>query len=77
MLLSTVTVDGRTRHDGLLTLFDCVVAVAVGVVGHVSEQRVVRVRVLGAQAVGVHGSVCAASPCEFAWKVRHRLGTLR
>ncbi len=51
----------------LLTLFDGVIAVAVGVVGHVSEQRVVGVRVLGAQAVGVCSRVCASSPCEFAW----------
>lgn len=75
--MSTVTVSRRARHGGLLTLFDGVVAVAVGVVGHVSEQGVVRVRVLGAQAVGVRGGVGAASPCEFAWKVRHRLGTFR
>lgn len=53
----------------LLTLSDGVIAVAVGVVGHVSEQRVVGMRVFGAQAVGVCSCVCAAPPCEFAWKV--------
>lgn len=51
-----------------VTLFDGVVAVAVGVVGHVSQQGVVRVRVLGAQAVGIRGRVRAAPPRELAWK---------
>lgn len=53
------------RIPYILTLFDGVVAVAVGVVGHVSEQRVVGVRVFGTQAVGVCSCVGAASPCEF------------
>lgn len=52
----------------VVTLFDGVVAVAVGVVGHVSQQGVVRVRVLGAQAVRVCRRVRAASPGELAWK---------
>ena len=52
----------------VVTFFDGVVAVAVGVVGHVSQQRVVRVRVLGAQAVSVCRRVRAASPSELAWK---------
>lgn len=59
----------------LLTLFDGVIAVAVGVVGHVSEQRVVGVRVFDAQAVGVCSCVGAAPPCEFAWKVMQRMAT--
>lgn len=50
----------------IVTLFDGVVAVAVGVVGHVSQQRVVRVGVLGVQAVSVCSRVRAASPRELA-----------
>lgn len=50
----------------VVTLFDGVVAVAVGVVGHVSQQGVVRVGVLGVQAVGVCRRVRAASPRELA-----------
>lgn len=50
------------------TLFDGVVAVAVGVVGHVSQQGVVRVGMLGVQAVGVRSRVRAAAPRELAWK---------
>lgn len=57
----------------LLTLFHGVIAVAVGVVGHVSEQGVVGVGVFGTQAVCVCSCVGAASPCEFAWKVRQRI----
>lgn len=57
----------------VVTLFDGVVAVAVGVVGHVSQQRVVRVRVFGAQAVSVCSRVRAASPGELAWKTMPRL----
>lgn len=57
----------------LLTLSDGVVAVAVGVVGHVSEQRVVGMWVFGAQAVSVCSCVCAAPPCEFAWKVTQQI----
>lgn len=54
--------------SNLLTLFDGVVAVAVGVVRHVSQQRVVGVRVFGAQAVGVRGRVGAAPASELACK---------
>lgn len=50
----------------VVTLFDGVVAVAVGVVGHVSQQGVVRVGVLGVQAVGVCSRVRAAPPRELA-----------
>lgn len=50
----------------LLTLFDSVIAVTVGVVGHVSEQRVVGMRVFSTQAVRVRSCVCAAPPCEFS-----------
>lgn len=60
---------GHRSQAAFLTLFDGVVAVAVGVVGHVSEQRVVGVRVFGAQAVSICGRVGAAPPCEFTWKV--------
>lgn len=56
----------------IFTLSDGVVAVAVGVVGHVSEQRVVGVGVFGAQAVGVRSRVGAAPPCEFAWKAKQQ-----
>lgn len=52
----------------VITLFDGVVAVAVGVVGHVSQQRVVRVRVFGTQAVSVCSRVRAASPGELPWE---------
>ena len=58
----------------LLTLFDCVIAVAIRVVRHVSEQRVVGMRVLGAQAVCVCSRVCAAPACEFAWNVLIKTG---
>lgn len=54
----------------LPTLFDSVVAVAVGVVRHVSEQRVVGVRVFGAEAVSVRRRVGAAPPREFACKIK-------
>lgn len=69
LLSAGLRIDSTNTLSPLLTLFDGVIAVAVGVVGHVSEQRVVGVRVLGAQAVGVCGRVGAAPPCEFAWKV--------
>lgn len=52
----------------VVTLFDGVVAVAIGVVRHVSQQGVVRVRVLGAQAVRVCRRVRATSPGELACK---------
>lgn len=42
---------------------------AVGVVGHVSEQGMVGMGVFGAQAVGICGRICAASSCEFTWKL--------
>lgn len=58
----------------VLTLSDGVIAVAVGVVGHVSEQRVVGMRVLGTQTIGVCSSVRAAPPCELAWKVTDTSG---
>lgn len=60
----------------VVTLFDSVVAVAVGVVGHVSQQGVVRVRVLGAQAVRVCRRVRAASPGELAWKNNHAMDSI-
>lgn len=62
----------RPRSCPLLTLFDRVVAVAVGVVGHVSQQGVMGMRVFGAQAVCVCSRVCAASAREFTWKVKEK-----
>lgn len=59
----------------LLTLLDGVVTVAVRVVGHVSEQRVVGMRVFGTQAVCICSCVCAAPPCEFAWKEMQQMDT--
>lgn len=56
----------------VLTLFDRVITVAVGVVGHVSEQGVVGMRVFGAQAVCICSCICASPPCESAWKTMKR-----
>lgn len=52
----------------LLTLFDHIIAVAVGVVGHVPEEGVVGMGVFGAQAVCICGRVCASSAREFPWQ---------